>query len=74
MEVIIQLLKMHYLVKKCQIGKVKRKFCSVKTMARYDPEWDRVVRAIQTHYGMYDKVEEINIRQGVESLERNWQV
>ena len=43
-------------------------------MAKYDPEWDRVVRAIQTHYGMYDKVEEINIRQGVESLERNWQV
>ena len=27
-EIIIQLLKMHYLVKKHQIGKVKRNFCS----------------------------------------------
>jgi len=23
---------------------------------QYDPEWDRVVRTIQTHYGMYDKM------------------
>ena len=22
----------------------------------YDPQWDRVVRTIQTHYGMYDKI------------------
>ena len=66
---------MHYWVKKCQIGKVKRKFCSVKTMAKsYDPQWDRVVRQLDVHYGMYDKVEEINIRKGVEGLERNWQV
>jgi ASC-1-like (ASCH) protein len=39
-------------------------------MAKYDPEWDRVVRAIQTHYRMYDKVREINIRYGVMALER----
>jgi hypothetical protein len=35
----------------------------------YDPDWDRVVRAIQDHYGMYDKVREIKIRKGVQSLE-----
>jgi len=23
---------------------------------QYDPQWDRVVRTIQTHYGMYDKI------------------
>ena len=22
----------------------------------FDPEWDRVVRAIREHYGMYDKM------------------
>tara|TARA_R110002110_G_scaffold96593_1_gene248654 strand:- start:876 stop:1001 length:126 start_codon:yes stop_codon:yes gene_type:complete len=35
----------------------------------YNPEWDRVLRQLEIHYGMYDKVEEINIRQGVEALE-----
>jgi len=40
----------------------------------YDPQWDRVLRQLDLHYGMYDKVLEINIRQGVEALERNWQV
>ena len=66
--------KMHYCVKKCQIGKVKRKFCIVITMAKYDPEWDRVLRQLDLHYRMYDKVREINIRQDVEALERNWLV
>jgi len=23
---------------------------------QYDPEWDRVVRQLETHYGMYDKM------------------
>ena len=22
----------------------------------YNPEWDRVVRQLKTHYGMYDKI------------------
>ena len=22
----------------------------------YDPDWDRVVRQLETHYGMYDKM------------------
>ena len=39
-------------------------------MAKYDPQWDRVVRAIRDHYGMYEKVQEINIRQGVKALEQ----
>jgi len=39
-------------------------------MAKYDPQWDRVVRAIRDHYVMYDKVREINIRQGVKALEQ----
>ena len=38
-------------------------------MAKYDPQWDRVLRQLETHYGMYDKVREINIRQGVMALE-----
>ena len=25
-------------------------------MAKYDPEWDRVVRQLNLHYGMYDKM------------------
>jgi len=52
-------------------------------MAKYDPQWDRVLRQLETHYGMYDKVleqlsqlkalqREINIQQGVMALERNW--
>jgi len=43
-------------------------------MAKYDPEWDRVLRQLDLHYRMYDKVREINIRQGVMALERNWLV
>jgi hypothetical protein len=35
----------------------------------YDPQWDRVVRAIRDHYGMYSKIRENNIRKGVQSLE-----
>ena len=38
-------------------------------MAKYDPQWDRVLRQLETHYGMYDKVRENNIRKGVQSLE-----
>ena len=39
-------------------------------MAKYDPEWDRVLRQLDLHYRMYDKVQEINIRQGVKALEK----
>jgi len=40
-------------------------------MAKYDPQWDRVVRAIRDHYVMYDKVREINIRQDVKAMQKN---
>ena len=35
----------------------------------FNSEWDRVVRAIRDHYGMYDKVRDINIRKGLMALE-----
>ena len=46
-----------------------------KTMAKsYDPEWDRVLRQLDLHYRMYDKVREINIRQGVMALDLKYLV
>ena len=29
----------------------------------YDPQWDRVVRTIQTHYGMYDKIRVLELEE-----------
>ena len=30
---------------------------------QYDPQWDRVVRTIQTHYGMYDKIRVLELEE-----------
>ena len=57
------------LVKILTINNVKNYLFGDHIMAKYDPQWDRVVRAIRDHYVMYDKVREINIRQGVKALE-----
>ena len=58
------------LVKILTINNVKNYLFGDHIMAKYDPQWDRVVRAIRDHYVMYDKVREINIRQGVKALEK----
>ena len=58
------------LVKILTINNVKNYLFGDHIMAKYDPQWDRVVRAIRDHYVMYDKVQEINIRQGVKALEK----
>ena len=62
------------LVNLWSINNVKNYLFGDHIMAKYDPQWDRVVRAIRDHYVMYDKVQEINIRQGVMALEKNWLV
>ena len=36
----------------------------------YDPDWDRVVRQLTTHYGMYVKVTQIKILAGINALTR----
>ena len=36
---------------------------------QYDPQWDRVVRTIQTHYGMYDKIRVLELEQENKRLE-----
>ena len=36
---------------------------------QYDPQWDRVVRTIQTHYGMYDKIRVLELEEENKRLE-----
>ena len=36
----------------------------------YDPQWDRVVRTIQTHYGMYDKIRVLELEQENKRLKK----
>jgi len=37
---------------------------------QYDPEWDRVVRTIQTHYGMYDKIRVLELEKENKRLKK----
>ena len=39
-------------------------------MAKYDPQWDRVVRTIQTHYGMYDKIRVLELEKENKRLKK----
>ena len=36
----------------------------------YDPQWDRVVRTIQTHYGMYDKIRVLELEKENKRLKK----
>ena len=37
---------------------------------QYDPQWDRVVRTIQTHYGMYDKIRVLELEKENKRLKK----
>ena len=37
---------------------------------QYDPQWDRVVRTIQTHYGMYDKIRVLELEEENKRLKK----
>ena len=36
----------------------------------YDPEWDRVVRQLETHYGMYDKIRVLELEKENKRLKK----
>jgi len=36
----------------------------------YEPQWDRVVRTIQTHYGMYDKIRVLELEKENKRLKK----
>ena len=37
---------------------------------QYDPEWDRVVRQLETHYGMYDKIRVLELEKENKRLKK----
>ena len=37
---------------------------------QYDPQWDRVVRQLETHYGMYDKIRVLELEKENKRLKK----